>query len=176
MFGESYIKMHLAQRECVHALLQDIEMQIAAYTARMNKVRNSKVSKADSKYRYTLIPKMTVRSERFNPEVLPDYNAKDLAPRIRWYQYDSVRRAGVSKVAKEVPTNKTGYTISTFKKYAPIEIAMIAYETEQILSERRGVISDLYLMKRVKRRVFSIDSLKAELEEAYANASSQNEN
>ncbi|WP_394222500.1 hypothetical protein [Alteromonas gracilis] len=176
MFGESYVKMHLAQRECVHALLQDMEMQIAAYTARMNKARNAKVSKADSKYRYTLIPKMTIRSDRFNPVELPEYSSKDLAPRVRWYQYDSVRRAGVNKVAKEVPTNKTGYTINTFMKYAPVEIAKLAYETEQILKERRGVISDLYLFKRVKRRVFSIPSLKEELEEAYAQASIHTEN
>ena len=60
MFGEKYVKLHLAQRECVHVLLQDIETQISVYVGMMNNVRNNKVSKADSKYRYTLIPNLNL--------------------------------------------------------------------------------------------------------------------
>jgi hypothetical protein len=176
MFGEKYVKLHLAQRECVHVLLQDIETQISVYMGMMNNVRNNKVSKADSKYRYTLIPKMTIRSDRYKPEVFPEYTEKDGAPRIRWYQYDSVRRAGVNKVSKEVPVNKTGYTLASFMKYAPVEIAKLAFDTEQIIKEYRGVISDLYLLKKVKRRVNKMPDLREELEEAYASASVKTEN
>lgn len=168
MFGEKYVELHLAQRECVYVLLQDIEMQISVYMGLMNNVRNNKVSKADSKYRYTLIPKMTIRSDKFKPDEFSDYSEKDCAPRIRWYQYDSVRRAGVNKVSKEVPMNKTGYTLASFMKYAPADIAKVAYETEQIIKAYRGVISDLYLLKRVKRRVNKMPDLREELEEAYA--------
>lgn len=176
MFGEKYVKLHLAQRECVHVLLQDIEMQISVYMGAMNKVRNNKVSKADSKYRYTLVPKMTIRSDKFKPDVFPEYSDRDGAPRIRWYQYDSVRRAGVNKVAREVPMNKTGYTVATFSKFAPVEIAKLAYRTEEVIKEYRGLISDLYLLKRVKRRANQMPDLREELEEAYASASVHNEN
>ena len=77
MFGEKYVKLHLAQRECVHVLLQDIETQISVYVGMMNNVRNNKVSKADSKYRYTLIPKMTIRSDRYKPCLLYTSDAAD---------------------------------------------------------------------------------------------------
>lgn len=168
MFSENYVQMHLAQRRCVHALLKDIEIQITAYTALMNRVRNSKVDKAGSKYRYTIIPKLTVRSEKFDPGRLPESGEIDAAPRIRWYQYESVRRAGTNKIVREVKTNKTGYTINTFKKYVPIEIAKVAYQTEKMLSEYRCLLSDLYLFKRAKKRAMNMDDLSDSIEEAYA--------
>jgi len=174
MFGENYVKLQLAQRHCVHALLQEIEIQITAYTSLMNRVRNSKVSKADSKYRYVVIPKLTVRSDKYNPDEIPQSSVQ--SPRIRWYQYESVRRTGSNKIAREVKSNKTGYTVNTFMKYAPVEIAKLAFETEQILNEYRSLISDLHLVNRSKLRINKMEGLRDELSEAYEKQKMDTEN